>query len=101
MSREFIVPGLPIAKNKRPKFKEWLRDFFLIKKMNTPLGYLLLLLVFITIGIGIAKAGILVAALVLAIIIAVPTVYSLLAYPKVGITIFLTFAYLIMWIMRM
>ena len=101
MSREFIVPGLPIAKNKRPEFKEWLRDFFLIKKMNTPLGYLLLLLVFITIGIGIAKAGIIVAALVLAIIIAVPTVYSLLAYPKVGITIFLTFAYLIMWIMRM
>ena len=100
MSRELIVSGLQIAKDK-PGLKDRLRNFFLIKKMNTPLGYTLLVLIFAAIAIGIAKAGIIVGALVLAFIIGIPTVYSLLAYPRIGITIFLTFAYLIMWIMRM
>ncbi len=97
----FVVPGLPVTNIKQPELKERLRNFFLIKKMNTPLGYLILLLLLVTIGIGIAKAGIIVAALVLAVVIGIPVVYSLLVYPKLGMTIFLTSAYLIMWIMRM
>ena len=101
MARNFIVPGLPVVNQKQPGIKDRLRDFFLIKKMNTPLGYLMLLLICVAIGVGIAKAGIVVGALVLAIVLGIPVIYSLVAYPRVGITLFLTFAYLIMWVIRM
>ncbi len=101
MGREFIVPGLPIADTKQPGIKDWLRDFFLIKKMNTPLGYLILLSLCVAIGIGIATSGIIVGAIVLAVVIGIPALYSLIVYPRIGMTIFLTFAYLIMGIIRM
>lgn len=101
MARDFIVPGFSISNTKQPGLKDRLRDFFLIKKMNTPLGYLIILLVCMGIGVGIAKAGIIVGALVLALVIGIPVIYSLIAYPRIGITIFLSFAYLIMWVIRM
>ncbi len=101
MAREFIVPGLPIANTKQPDIKDRLRNFFLIKKMNTPLGYLILLSLCLAIGIGIATSGIIVGALVLAVVIGIPAVYSLIVYPRIGMTIFLTFAYLIMGIIRL
>lgn len=69
--------------------------------MNTPLGYLILLSLCVAIGIGIATSGIIVGAIVLAVVIGIPALYSLIVYPRIGMTIFLTFAYLIMGIIRM
>ena len=101
MEGEFIIQDLPITKKVNKGLKNRLRDFFLIRKMNTPAGYVLLLLISVAIAVGIAKAGIVAGAAVLALVVGLPVVYSLIVYPRVGITIFLTMAYLLLWIMRM
>ncbi len=100
MSKTQLVPVV-IIETVKPSLRSRVRDFFLIKKMNTPLGYFLILAVSMLIAVATAKAGIIVSALVLALIIAIPILYCLVVYPKVGMTIILTMAYLIMWILRM
>ena len=73
----------------------------MVKQMNTPLGYMIFLVISLGIGFGIAQAGIVVGALVLALVFAIPAVYSLIIFPRVGMTIFLTLAYLLMGIIRL
>ena len=100
MARSFIVQGLPIAKPK-PGIKDRLRTFFIIKKMNTPIGYAMILTLCIAIGVGLAKIGIVAGALVLALVFAIPAVYSIVIFPQVGITIFITLAYILMGVIRL
>jgi len=96
MNKDIIIPISP-----RKRHTSALRKFFVIDKLNSPLGYLLLFSLFVVVGIGIADVGDIFGILVLVIFIAVPLIYSVVAYPKLGILVFLTMAYLIMFISRM
>ena len=100
MSKTQAVPVVQIEPAS-PSLRSRMRDFFLIKKMNTPLGYFLILALATLIAVATAKAGIIVGALVLAMIVGLPVLYCLIVFPKVGMTIVLTVSYLIMWILRM
>jgi O-antigen ligase len=96
MNREL---NIPITKKRTAA--GGLKKLFLIDKLNSPLGYSLLAAFFIMIGAGIAKVGIVFGIIALVPFIVIPLVYGLVAYPRFGIIVFLTMAYLIMFIMRM
>ncbi len=93
--------NISIAGAKKLSFRKHLKKFFLVDKLNSPLGYSMLFLIMLLIGAGIAKFGILFGLLVLVGSVAIPLVYGLVAYPRFGIVIFLVMAYLIMWFLRL
>ena len=101
MDKEFLIPAFPVEEKKGWFPKNPLRNFFLINKLHSPLGYLFLFVVLAGVGIGVAKFGIIFGYLVLAGAIAIPVVYALVAYPKIGITVFLIASYFIMLFLRM
>jgi putative inorganic carbon (HCO3(-)) transporter len=92
---------IPITGKKRLSPRKALKKFFLIDKLSSPLGYALLFLITVFIAFGIAKFGVKFGLIVLVGVIAIPTVYGIVANPRFGIIIFLTMAYLIMWFLRM
>jgi len=97
MEQELVIPG---RSRKKFSFSKAVRKLFIVDKMNSPLGYSILFLFTAMVGIGIAKIGIVFGILVLVAMIGIPIVYGLVAYPRFGIIIFLSMAYLIMWFLR-
>lgn len=98
MDRKLIIP---VTADKRPTFKASLRKFFLIDKLNSPLGYAFIFLVTALAGIGVGMFGIKFGVMIIAALIGLPSVYAIVFYPRVGILLFLTMAYLIMYIMKL
>jgi putative inorganic carbon (hco3(-)) transporter len=93
--------NIPIVRPGRRRAAKPLKKLFFIDKLNSPLGYTLLTLFFLAIGIGVAQVGIVFGVIALVPFIVIPLVYALIAYPRFGIVVFLVMAYLIMFIMRM
>ncbi len=60
-----------------------------------------LLVASIAFSLIIAKLGLIAAALILVVLIGMPLVFSVVAYPQVGILVLLVAAYLLMWVIRM
>jgi hypothetical protein len=101
MDSKWIIP-VAIGKGGKsgPSGKrEW--SYFLAQKLGTPAGFLFLFLICVGIGVGIAVYGLIFGILTLVVLLGVPIVYTLVAYPRIGITIFISMAYLLMWIYRM
>ncbi len=98
MKKNLIIPLTP---GKQPTLGRDLRKFFLIDKLYSKLGFTLLFLVMVLIATGIAFYGMPFGIIVLAVIIGIPIVYTIIAYPRFGILIFIIIAYLIMWVSRM
>ena len=97
MRRDLIIRITPPKK----RTGESLRQFFLVDKLNSKLGYTLLFLVMALVGAGIATMGMKFGILVLVVLIAIPAVYALVRYPVVGISIFIVMAYFLLYILKM
>ena len=76
------------------------RELFLIKKLTTPTGLIVLLSCSLIIGVLIAYKGMLAVAAILAIIAGPTMIYAIVVYPRFGITVLLVMAYLLFYIMR-
>jgi len=98
MDKETIIPLMPFAKR---SFTERTRHMFLISKLNNPLGISIALVVCAFLTFGIAKYGMMVGIAAVAAMVGIPVVCGVVAYPRFGIIIFLTMAYLIMWFYKM
>ena len=101
MDNEIAIPTVQTAERsftgkRRPPVRHSMLD-----RLNSPMGYGILLLCSLGIGTAIALTGIKTAILILVGMVALPIVYILVVYPRIGITIFLTMAYLIMWFLKM
>ena len=81
--------------------KEALRKLFLLDKLNTKFGYALLGIFLTLVGAGTAYWGVVFGLLVLVGFIAVPAVYTIVAYPKIGIFLFLSMSFFIFLFSRL
>lgn len=77
-----------------------LRQKITLDKLNNPLGFILLTFFSILIAIAIAKFGIMAGVFILIILIGLPLIYTIVAFPKIGITILIIAAYFVMFIIR-
>ncbi|MDR3679404.1 MAG: O-antigen ligase family protein [Flavipsychrobacter sp.] len=95
---------IPIKRNEegwRKKLLANLRQLVLIEKLNNPVGITALTVLFLLVGLGIAKLGLVFGVLCMIVVLALPAVYTIVMYPRVGMIIYLTMAYLIMWFLRL
>jgi putative inorganic carbon (HCO3(-)) transporter len=101
MHNNWLIPVPPVQEStSRPsKRREW--SSFLASKLLSPLGYVIMFLVCAAIGIGVANYGLVFGAGFLALCFGIPFVYAAVAYPRFGITAFISMGYLIMWFYRM
>lgn len=81
-------------------FTSFLKQLFLVEKLNNIYGFLLLSLMSCLFAYVIVAKGIVAALLLIVFMIALPVLYAIVAYPRVGIIVLLVFAYIIMWILR-
>ncbi len=81
-------------------WRERLWQQVLLQKLKHPLIASLLLFVAVAIGGSIAFVGPVPAIMMVALVVAFPLLYGIIAYPQFGIVVMLLAAYLIMWIMR-
>ena len=97
MNKDLVIPLSP------PKLsvKERIRKMLLIEKMKSPVGIILLLLFCTCITFVIAKSGVITGLLFVVVMIGMPLVYGIVAYPRFGIIVFLALAYFIMWLYKM
>ena len=95
--QELVIPIAP----KKETLRDTVRRLFLVEKLNNPLGYGLLFLCSLVMAVAVVVAGMKGAILVLVGLIAVPIVYGIVAYPRFGIFIYLSLAYLIMWFFKL
>ncbi len=101
MDKELIIPIAQGTKKKGLFPKVDFRKIFYLDKLNSTAGYIILILFFSLIAAGMAKFGLLFGVFILLIFIAVPIVYTIVAYPKIGIVLFLTMTYLIFLFLRL
>lgn len=99
MEQEIRIPIVSTSAAKAKK-QGALRKYFLMEKLNNPLGYGLLGLASLGLAAGVSLAGIKFGVLALVIMIALPAVYALVAYPVVGMTIFIVMAYFLLYIIK-
>ena len=97
MEKDLIIP---ISK-KKEGFSSSLRRLFLIEKMDNRTGVAILLLVSLCMAWAISMYGFKLGAIFIAAMVAIPMVYGIVAYPRFGIIVSLTMAYLIMWLYKM
>lgn len=101
MEEHIIIPLKKSSNRKWKAIGDVIHQKLVVEKLNNPLGYVLLLLTCIVLGAGIAMKGMVFGILVTIGIIAMPTVYAIVAYPRFGILVFLTMAYFIMFFLRL
>lgn len=97
MKKDLVIRIAPQRKNTA----ETLRKFFLVDKLDSKLGFLLLFLVTALIGVGIATFGMVFGILALVVLLGIPTVYAMVAYPVVGISFFIVMAYFLLYILKL
>ena len=85
----------------KPGFFKTLRKTFFLEKLYNPIGLAFLILVAAVIAVGTYKFGILFGAALLGLVIGLPTIYSIVAYPKFGILVLLVLAYLLFYMGRL
>lgn len=82
-------------------FSSTLRENIFVKKMNNPLGYLLLAVLCISLGILIVYQGLPAVIIILLALVGLPIAYGIVFFPKFGIITLLVSAYFIMWFTHM
>lgn len=97
MDKELKIPIV----TKRGSVNATIRRLFLIENLANPLGFVLFLLASSAIAYLVAKFGIISGALSVAVMVALPIVYCIVAYPRFGILVYLTFGYFIMWFFKL
>jgi putative inorganic carbon (HCO3(-)) transporter len=97
MMQELVIPIAP----KKETLRQTLRRLFFVEKLNNPLGYGLLFLCSVIMAVAVGVGGMKGGILVLVGLIAIPVVYGIVAYPRFGIFIYLSLAYLIMWFFKL
>ncbi len=93
--KELILPISPRNEKKGVFSKEEMRRLFLLDKLSTPAGISVLFLFLGAVGAGTAYFGLLFGLGVLVAFIAIPAVYTIVAYPRIGIFIFLSMSFFI------
>ena len=78
-----------------------LRKWFLQDMLQNPFGVALLVFSSVIIAFAIAKMGIAGGALIIIGAVAIPFLYAIVAYPKIGIWVLLVMAYLLFLIMSL
>lgn len=100
MDKELIIPiGQPSSRGPR-KSSSAFRRYFLIEKLNNPLGYILLALLSVGIAIGVGLYGMKFGVLTMVSLIALPAVYAIVRYPVIGMAIYLVMAYILIYIVK-
>lgn len=74
-------------------FTQRFKNFVLIEKLKSPLGLGLLILLAGIIAVGVAQFGIVFGGLFVAVIVGLPSMYAIVAYPRFGIIVILVLAY--------
>jgi len=97
MDRDITIP----IERRRETLKQKLRRLFLIEKLNNPGGIVFLALSSLLVAFIVAKGGFTGGALLIAGMVALPTVYCIVAYPRFGLIVYLSLAYLIMWFFKL
>lgn len=73
----------------------------LIEKLYSPIGIGLLVLLAGVIAVGIAKFGVVGGALILGMIVGLPSIYCIVAFPRFGIIVLIVVAYLLFYFGRL
>lgn len=82
-------------------FSSALKDNIFVKKMNNPIGYVLLTILCVALGIVVISEGLTAVVLILVALIGIPIAYGIMFFPKFGIITLLISAYFIMWFSHM
>lgn len=80
---------------------QYLTRIFLDEKLLNKEGFLVLTLSSILNALIVGKFGITGAAMIVILLVALPTIYAIVAYPKFGMVTLLFSSYFIMFIIRM
>ncbi|WP_240609302.1 O-antigen ligase family protein [Flavipsychrobacter stenotrophus] len=96
MNKELIIP----LTSKKETLRELIRRLFLVEKLNNKFGFGLLLLFCMLIAAVISLIGVKEGMMIIIGMIAIPIVYGIVAYPKFGIFVYLSMAYLLMWFIK-
>lgn len=85
----------------KPGFFKNLQNIFLKEKLFNRVGIAFLILLAALIVVGTAKFGVVFGAVFIALIVGVPSLYAIVAYPKFGILVLLILAYLLFYMGRL
>lgn len=96
MKKDLVIP----VTSRRSSLRDELRKFFLIDKLGSKLGFALLFVLIAFISVAIGLYGLKFGIIILVAFIAIPAVYTIVAYPRIGIFVYLSLAYFIMWFLR-
>lgn len=88
------MPVISVVKN---KLKQWL----LIDKLNNIPGILFLIIASTLIAAGVAKFGFVFGAMISILLIGTPLIIGLVIYPQFGIIIYLSMAFILMFVLRL
>lgn len=83
------------------RLKSFMRNAFLVEKLNNRIGFVVLALLVSGFSVLIAAKGLIAVILLLAAIIGIPIIYAVIAYPKFGIFTLIIGSYLLMWVIKM
>jgi len=81
-------------------FFQGLRKTIVVEKFNNPVGMAFFAIFAAIIAVGTAKLGLVFGVLLLVILIGVPSVYAMVAFPKFGIIVVLVMAYMLFILSR-
>jgi hypothetical protein len=98
MEKKLIIP---VARPAKLPFPERIKHMVVADKLLNPLGIALLLLGSTLLAMLVVKFGITAGLMAVIIMVAIPVVYGIVAYPRFGIIVFLIMAYFIMWLYKM
>lgn len=101
MDNRVEIPVNQLAANSKTGIKAYLYKTLVREKFSNPTGFILLALLAAGIGYSVYRAGFLPGILCIAILGAMPFLYSIIAYPQFGISILMIAAYLLMWVIKM
>ncbi len=92
-----IKPAMPVISVVKNKLKQWL----LIDKLNNIPGILFLIIASTLIAAGVAKFGFVFGAMISILLIGTPLIIGLVIYPQFGIIIYLSMAFILMFVLRL
>lgn len=101
MSNSTLPSASVMLLSKKGKGFWWnLKKRLFIEKLYNPIGITLFVLLGLFIAAGIAKFGVVFGALFLLLVIGIPAVYCVVAYPQFGILVLLIMAYMLFMLSR-
>ncbi|MCC8423770.1 O-antigen ligase family protein [Mucilaginibacter sp. UR6-11] len=95
------APDILQLEKKSKSFFQDLKKKVLIEKLYNPVGAAFFILLAAILGVGAAKFGIVFGALFLLVLIGLPCIYGIVAYPQFGILVLLMMAYMLFYLGRL